>query len=149
MVDHAALGRSGPEFEMVVELGKIREFARATFSHHVQYLRSAEPVCEPTFLTTMIFWQGDEASPWSAVAMNQERGLHAEQEFIFYGPPPEAGTRLRAKSTITDICEKHGKRGGTLTFVVMTTDFWSIDGTLVAQSILTGVETARPPEGGA
>ncbi len=147
MVDRTAVGRVGPEFEMVIERGKIREFARATFSEHEEYLNAPAPVCEPTFLTTMIFWQGDDVSPWSAVNMNQERGLHAAQEFVFFGPPPAAGSTLRARSTITDIYEKEGKRGGLLTFVVMTTDFRLDDGTLVAQSILTGVETARPPEG--
>jgi acyl dehydratase len=94
----------------------------------------------------MIFWQGPSSNPWDEVAMDQERGLHAEQEFTFFGAPPRAGTRLKVRSTITDVFEKEGKRGGTLTFAVMVTDFLSQDGVLVAQSKLTGVETSRPPE---
>jgi hypothetical protein len=146
MVDRAAVGKSGDWFEMAIERGKIREFARATWSTNPSYLDDPSPVCEPTFLTTMIFWQEPSSDPWHEVAMDQERGLHAEQEFTFFGAPPRAGTRLMARSTITDVFEKAGKRGGTLTFAVMVTDFLDEDGVLVARSKLTGVETSRPPE---
>ena len=146
MVDHAAVGKSGDWFEMEIEKGKIHEFAKATWSTNPSYLTDPLPVCEPTFLTTMIFWQGPSSNPWDEVAMDQERGLHAEQEFIFFGAPPRAGPRLKVRSTITDVFEKEGKRGGTLTFAVMVTDYLNQDGVLVAQSKLTGVETSRPPE---
>lgn len=146
MVERGSVGKSGDWFEMDVEKGKIREFARATWSANPSYLVSPMPVCEPTFLTTMIFWQGPTSNPWDMVDMSQERGLHAEQEFTFFGAPPRAGTRLRARSTITDVFEKEGKRGGTMTFAVMVTDFFDEGDVLVAQSKMTGVETSRPPE---
>jgi hydroxyacyl-ACP dehydratase HTD2-like protein with hotdog domain len=145
MVDHSALGRTGTPFEMDVERGKIREFARATLAPLPEYL-SEHPVAPPTFLTTTFFWQDGDANPWAAVAMNQERGLHAEQEFVFHGPPPTAGTRLHCQSRIDQIFEKQGRRGGVLTFVVMVTEFRDDGGQLVAESRMTGVETARPPE---
>lgn len=146
MVNHAAKGHSGDAFEMDVDRGKIREFARATWSNNPSYLEGSSPVSEPTFLTTMIFWQDEASDPWHQVAMDPSRGLHAEQEFVFFGPPPRAGTRLHVRSTISDIFEKEGRRGGTLTFAVMTTDFLDDAGVLVAQSKLTGVETSQPPE---
>jgi hypothetical protein len=102
-------------------------------------------VVEPTFLTTAFFWQTGAADPWPAVALDQQRGLHAEQEFVFFGPPPRAGDRLTGISEITDIYTKQGRRGGELTFAVMTTDFTDESGRVVARSILTGVETGQPP----
>jgi len=75
-----------------------------------------------------------------------ERGLHAEQEFVFFGPPPRAGTRLHARSTISEVFEKEGRRGGTMMFAVMVTDFLDDHGVVVAQSKMTGVETARAPQ---
>jgi hypothetical protein len=146
MVDRAALGRTGEPFGVEVERGKIREFARATFSANPSYLDDPTPVVPPTFLTTMIFWSTPSADPWPAVKMDQSRGLHAEQEYVFHGPPPRAGTRLTAQSRIESITSKPGRRGGELTFVVMVTEFRDPSGTLVAEAKLTGVETTSLEE---
>jgi hypothetical protein len=142
MVDPAALGRTGEPFAIDLERGKIREFARATHSSNPSYLDDPAPVVPPTFLTTMAFWSGPDADPWHAVAMDQSRGLHAEQEYVFHGPPPRAGTTLTAQSRIESIQTKPGRRGGELTFVVMVTEFRDPTGRLVAEARLTGVETS-------
>ena len=146
MVDHDALGATGAPFEMDVERGKIREFARAVRSAHPAYLQAERPVVPPTFLMTSAFWEAEGSNPWRMVQMDQQRGLHAEQEFVFHGPPPRAGTRLSAQSRVERIYTKQGRRGGTLTFAVMVTEFRDPEGTVVAESRLTGVETSRPPE---
>jgi hypothetical protein len=148
MVDTNALGVTGSVFEMDIERGKVREFARATFSVNPSYLEGPNPISEPTFLTTAMFWHDQSSDPWPAVAMDQRRGLHAEQEFVFFGPPPRAGTRLSGQARIEQIYEKQGRRGGLMTFVVMVTDFHDEHGQLVARATLTGVETERPPDGG-
>ena len=145
MANPDAVGRSGAPFTLEVERGKIREFARATGSANPSYLDSARPPVPPTFLTTQFFWQDGEADAWKLVELNQQRGLHAEQEYVFHGPPPVAGTRLHCRSTITEMYEKQGKRGGTMTFVVMVTEFRDDDGTLVAEAKMTGVETGQVP----
>src|ERR1700751_4621250 len=62
VVNKDMVGRQGPRFDMVVERGKIREFARATASARPQYLDDAEAVSPPTFLTTVAFWQPPEAN---------------------------------------------------------------------------------------
>jgi hypothetical protein len=134
VVDHAAVGTTGEPFVMDLEAGKVREFARAVRSSY------EGPVILPTFLTTAFFWQTGASDPWTAVAMDQSRGLHAEQEFVFHGPPPRAGQRLVGTSRVTEIYEKQG-RNGTLTFAVMVTEFRDEDGNLVASATLTGVET--------
>jgi hypothetical protein len=139
MVDASALGATGIPFVLEVERGKIREFARATFAAVPDEDR---PVAPPTFLTTAFHWQSDESDPWEQVRMDPSRGLHAEQEFVFHGPPPRAGDRLIGTSRIEEIYEKTGRKGGTMTFVVMVTEFRDPAGRLVAESRLTGVETS-------
>lgn len=147
MVDKAALGAEGTPFRLDVERGKIIEFARAIRSDHPEHVTGDHPISPPTFLTTILFWDKlvPDSNPWSKVAMNQKRGLHAEQEFIFHGPPPRAGTKLTCQSRIAEIYDKEGRRGGTLTFAVMVTEFRDETGKLVAEARMTGVETARPP----
>jgi hypothetical protein len=140
VVDPAAAGTTGEPFAMDLEAGKVREFARAVRSSDPAYLDDPAPVIPPTFLTTAFFWQSGDSDPWEAVAMDQSRGLHAEQEYVFHGPPPRAGQRLTGTSRVTEIYEKRG-RNGTLTFAVMVTEFRDASGRLVAEAKLTGVQT--------
>jgi len=147
MVDKAAEGAVGESFELVVERGKVYEFARAIASTNPDYFVEV-PVSPPTFLTTALFWEKLVAgsNPWHRVAMSEKRGVHGEQEYVFYGPPPAAGTTLRCTSRIERIFEKRGGRGGKLTFAVMVTEFRDESGTLVAEAKLTGIETEKPPQ---
>jgi hypothetical protein len=148
MANFGALGTTGKPFPVHIERGKIMEFAAATRSRNPAYWADEHPVIPATFLTTQMFWQewaGEGASPWQAVDMDQKRGMHAEQEYVFHGPPPRVGAILTAQSRITDIYHKQGRRGGTLTFAVMVTEFRDETGRLVAEARLTGVETAQIP----
>jgi hypothetical protein len=149
MANFAAVGKTGTPFEVRIEHGKIMEFAAATRSRNPAYWQDENAVVPPTFLTTQMFWQewaGADANPWHHVELNQQRGMHAEQEYVFHGPPPRAGTTLTAQSRIAEIYEKAGRRGGTLTFAVQVTEYRDETGRLVAEARMTGVETARPPE---
>jgi hypothetical protein len=148
MANERAAGARGASFELVVERGKIREFARATLSSHPAYLHDESPVSPPTFLTTMFFWEEHTArsNPWDLVELDQKRGMHAEQEYIFPGPPPRAGVRLMCTSRIDKVFHKEGRRGGRLTFAVMVTEFRdAATGAVVAEARMTGVETEKPP----
>jgi hypothetical protein len=148
VIDKGALGAEGTPFEVDVERGKVREYARAVHATHRAFFDGEHPIAPPTFLTTQFFWEAevDRANPWHLVQMDQRRGMHAEQEYVFHGPPPRAGTRLYARSRITEIYDKQGRRGGTLTFAVMVTEFRDASGQLVAEAKLTGVETEKPPD---
>jgi hypothetical protein len=148
VVDRNARGAEGESFILEVERGKIREYARAIRSEHPAYLDDERPVAPAHFLTTTFLWEGDDGNPWPRVDMSPARGMHAEQEYVFHGPPPRAGTRLTCRSRIEDIYEKQGTRGGTLTFVVMITEFRDDSDALVAEARMTAVETARAPEEG-
>jgi hypothetical protein len=150
MADEAAVGKEGVPFELDVERGKIREFARATLSTNAAYMTGEHPISPPTFLTTMSFWEEHVAgsNPWHAVKLDRQRGMHAEQEYVFFGPPPRAGTKLIGKSRIEKVFGKEGKRGGKMTFAIMVTEFRdAATGALVAEARMTGVETEKPPEG--
>lgn len=135
-----ALGAVGEPFELVVERGKIGEFARAIGTTNID-------VPAPTFFTTMFHWERLRAgsNPWHKVGMSEERGMHAEQEYIFHGPPPCVGTTLTCTSRIAEITEKQGKRGGTLTFAVMVTEMRDETGALRVEARMTGVETEVAP----
>jgi hypothetical protein len=140
------IGKRGATFQMDVERGKIREFALATAAQDPSYREDDRPIVPPTFLTTQLAWQGGEPDVLLAADIDFSRGLHAEQEYIFHGPPPRAGTRLTFSSTVTDMFEKQGRRGGAMTFIVTTTEFRDEEGRLVAEARNTTVETAPPTD---
>jgi hypothetical protein len=147
-MDHSAEGRSGTSFTFDIERGKVREFARAVRADHPDYTNGEHPVAPPTFLTALFHFEQDvpDANPWRLLKVDLRRGLHAEQEYVFFGPPPRAGARLTCRSRIERIFEKKGRRGGVLTFAVMVTEFRDASGRLVAEARMTGVETAENPE---
>lgn len=146
MANKEAVGRQGPAFEMTIERGKVREFARATGSTNPRYLDDRQPPVPPTFLTSSTFWQPpDAASIWKDVDIDLRRLLHGGQEYEFFGPPPQAGTDLTVQARIEEIYEKEGKRGGTMTFVVTVVDFTDSTGRLVARARSTAIETGRAP----
>jgi hypothetical protein len=148
MVNKDAVGEKGEPFDMVVERGKIREFARATKSENPEYLEDATPVSEPTFLVSSVFWAPPGATRWGSLRLDMRRVLDGGREFVFHGPPPRAGTKLTAQSRVADIYEKEGKRGGTMTFVVTVQEFRDEAGNLVAEMSSTAIETGKPPTEG-
>ena len=143
MPDDELEGRTGSPFTMALELGKVREFARATKSSHPDYLDGQSPPIPATFLQTSVFWQGAGTSPWDGIDRNYERLLHGGQEFVFHGPPPTAGTVLTGQTRIDRVYEKAGKRGGTMTFTEVVTEYRDEAGELVAESRSTSIETSK------
>jgi hypothetical protein len=145
MVDTSAVGATDDPFQMTVERGKIREFAKATMSENPDYLEAASPPIEPTFLTSVSFWTPPGRSVFSKIKIDLRRLLHGGQEYIFHGPPPHAGEELTVQTRVDEIYEKEGKRGGTMTFVVTVTEFRDASGTLRAEARSTAIETGQAP----
>ena len=145
-MDESWVGRTGEPFTMVVELGKIREFARATKSTNPAYdgAPGDTPVSPGTFLASSSFWQPAGTSPLSGAKINWARILHGEQEFTFHGPPPRAGDVLHGQVRVDKVYEKAGSRGGTMTFIEQVTEYRSPDGRLVAEGRSTTIETSKP-----
>ena len=140
-------GRAGRPFTIHVELGKIREFARATKSTDPAYFTTDDPVSPGTYLAVLHHWRTGESSPWAGADRNMARVLHGGQEFIFHGEPPRAGMRLLARSRIDDVYQKRGRRGGVMTFTVIVTEFFDDAGRLVAETASTSIETGGSAAG--
>jgi N-terminal half of MaoC dehydratase len=138
----------GTPFEMVVEVGKIREFARATKSTNPDYLKGDTPVSPVTFLVSSHFWEDPDHPAVLPAFTSYERVLHGAQEFIFYGEPPRAGTRLTVQARNGPTYEKTGRRGGVMKFAEMITEYRDEHGTLVAEARGTAIETSQPPSAG-
>ena len=126
-------------WEMVIEQGKIREFAAAMQSDNPAY-QGAEAIIPPTFLVNAAQWA--PAGVRVNVGFERKRLLHGEQEYVFSGPPPKVGDVLVAQERIVDRYEKPGKRGGQMRFAVVVTDYRHRNGDLVAQAKATFIERA-------
>jgi N-terminal half of MaoC dehydratase len=137
-------GTRGTEYEMVVERGKIAEFAAAMQSQNPAYA-GTDAVVPPTFLISSALWAPEGAAVDHG--FDRRRLLHGEQEFIFHGPPPRAGQVLKVSDQVVDRYEKPGKRGGMMRFAVVVTEYRDSGGALVAEARKTLIETA--PKGGA
>jgi hypothetical protein len=142
------VGRRGEPFEVVVETGKVREFARATRSAHLAYLDDPEPLSPVTFLVTAALWMGPEHSAWGDARPSPARVLHGGQEFTFLGAPPRAGSRLTGVQRIDRVYTKEGRRGGAMEFVELVTEYRDPAGVEVVLVRSTVIVTARPPAPG-
>jgi acyl dehydratase len=139
-IDRSLIGVWGPESTMRVELGKIREFAKAVKDPHPLYREEGRAIAPPTFLMTMAHWLGDLGQTRSAVKLDYRRLLHGEQEFE-YVRPIRPGDVLTFRSRTKDVFEKAGKRGGTMLFVIGETEFRNQRGEVVAYTRNTAIET--------
>jgi N-terminal half of MaoC dehydratase len=140
----ARVGTRGAEFEVVVERGKIAEFAAAMQCDDPAY-RGPAAIAPPTFLASAALWRPDEARV--EVGFDRRRLLHGEQEYVFHGPPPRAGQALTAVERVADRYAKPGRRGGEMRFCVVVTEYRDPEGVLVAEATATYIE--RAPKGGA
>src|SRR5215510_1921429 len=144
-IDRSLIGVWGPPSTMKVEVGKIREFAKAVKDPNPAY-RAEDCVAPPTFLMTIAHWVGDLGATRSAVKLDFRRLLHGEQEFE-YVAPIRAGDTLSFRSRTKDVFEKDGKRGGKMLFVIGETEFTNQRGEVVAYMRNTAIETSGAVQG--
>ena len=143
-IDRSLIGVWGPQATMHVELGKIREFARAVKDDKAVYRDGT--LAPATFLMTLAHWIGDMGQTPSAVKLDFRRLLHGEQEFE-YVKPIRAGDVLRFRSRTKEVFEKQGKRGGKMLFIVGETEFRNQREEVVAYSRNTVIETEGAVQG--
>jgi N-terminal half of MaoC dehydratase len=130
-------------YEVQIELGKVREFARAIHSRQEDYFRS-DGVIPPTFLTTArLFWEPESERSAIQHGFDPRRVLHGEEEFVFYGSPPKIGQALTATLRQGDRYEKQSRSGGMMRFAVTVTEYRDKEGTLVAEQRTTVIETPK------
>jgi acyl dehydratase len=146
-LDRSHIGKTGEPVRMHVERGKIREFARAIKEDDPLYFdeayatREAGGIMPPvTFLQTVTHWDDGQGRP--RVPIDLRRALHGEQEFEFL-KPIHAGDVLTAVGRITDMYEKAGRRGGTMTFIVTEMEFTNQRGEVVARARHVTIETGQ------
>jgi hypothetical protein len=133
-------------YEMPLERGKVREFARATQSRNPAY-QGPEAIIPATFLThARLAWEPGIESPMAGLGFDMRRVLHGEEEYVFHGPPPRVGQTLTVETRLDSRWEKEGKRGGTMRFARIVNEYRDAAGTLVAEQRSVVVETARPPK---
>ncbi len=147
-MNKSEIGNTGSPTVMHIERGKIREFAKAIKDDNPIYFNEehAKKVAggimpPPTFSMTQGFW--DEGPRKPLLTYDVRRLLHGEQEFEYLAPV-YAGDVLTARAHVSDVYEKEGSRGGTMTFGVLETVYTNQRGEKVLVSRSTLVETAAP-----
>jgi N-terminal half of MaoC dehydratase len=144
-IDHSLIGQWGAPGKMRVELGKVREFARAVKDPNPEF-QGEEALAPPTFLMTMALWIGDLGQTRTAVKLDYRRLLHGEQEFE-YVEPIRAGDVLTFRSRTKEVFEKAGKRGGKMLFIIGETEFKNQRDRVVAYTRNTVIETEGAVQG--
>jgi hydroxyacyl-ACP dehydratase HTD2-like protein with hotdog domain len=145
--DRSWIGKTGEPVTLHVDRAKIREFAKAIKDDDPLYFdeaharREAGGLLPPvTFLETLRHWDDGRGRPRPPIDL--ARALHGEQEYELLRPI-YAGDVLTAVSRITDVYEKTGRRGGTMTFVVTETEFRNQRAETVARARAVAIETGQ------
>ena len=146
MVDPAAVGYRGSAYAFPIERGKIRELALAAGSTNPGYLEADRPPVTPTFLKLAQFlWEPPSGSVIDRVGFDPlNTPLHAAQEFEFHHDLPRAGDELSVRSHVESIRDRPSRRFGTVTSVVITSEFTDRTGSVVATARTTSVAVPSP-----
>jgi peroxisomal enoyl-CoA hydratase 2 len=144
---------------LAVEAGKVGEFARAVHDDNPAH-RSTDAAREqgfdaipaPLTFTRVAFfprYQPDGIDESFGFDMGFDRAhlLHGEQAYEF-DRPLTVGDTLTGETTLEDVSQSEGGRGGTLTFAVFRTDFYDEAGDRVLAERITRVETQGAVDGG-
>jgi acyl dehydratase len=138
-IDRSIIGKWSPGTTMRVEVGKIREFARAVKDENPTFRDEERAVAPPTFLMTVAHWM-DLSGTRPGMKLDMRRVLHGEQDFE-YLKPIRPGDVLTTRSRTKDVFEKPGRRGGKMLFVVGETEFTNQRGEVVAYMRNTLIQT--------
>jgi len=137
MIDRQYIGHTLPPFQVTVEPGRLRFFAKATGQADPVYTDEAAakaaghpglPV-PPTFLFCLEMEAPNPAAIRELLGMDYRKLLHGEQGFTYHAPA-YAGDTLTFSQRIADI---YDKKNGALEFVVRQTRVANQQGELVAE----------------
>jgi len=141
-----------------VERGKVAEFARAIDDPDDVYLdeqaaREAgyEAIpAPPTFARTSFFPRyrpdGIDHNLGFELGFDRARVVHGQQRYE-YERPLYVGDTLTGDTTLTEVYQRDGRGGGTMTFAVLRTDFTDESGSHVLSDYNTRIETGQAIEG--
>ncbi len=137
----------------LVEAGKVEEFARSVAEEDplfreesVAEARGYDAVPAPlTFVRTVLFPryrpEGVDDYRGFDLGFDPEYTLHGEHGFEF-DRPLLVGDELSGLTTLIDVYEREGRRGGTMTFAEWETEYTDADGERVLVEHGTMIETA-------
>jgi acyl dehydratase len=139
-----------------IEAGKVEEFARSVKDHDPVYRdeevakeRGFENIPAPlTFERVSMFPRYRTVEKYGIdLGFQEEYTIHGEQAYE-YERPLVVGDVLTGETTLTELYERDGNRGGTMTFAVLETEYTDEDGDLVLTARSTAIETAGAIQGG-
>ena len=149
--DERIIGLQGPTYEVDIERGRIRQFAKSVYAFDKGYHEDPRAVVPPTFLIMSGYHYGyilaraPADSAFGRIDEDFRTCADGGEEFVFHGPPPRAGDRLIASTSMHDFKERQGRRGGRLRIYVTRTRFHAPDGRHVADWYEWNVKTAQSP----
>lgn len=133
-----------------IEAGKVEEFARAVHDDD-QVHRDEDVATERGFdgIPAPLIFERVSAFPryrtveryGIELGFREEYTIHGEQAYE-YERPLVVGDVLTGTTTLTEVYEREGSRGGTMTFAVLETEYTDEDGELVLTARSTAIETA-------
>jgi peroxisomal enoyl-CoA hydratase 2 len=135
-----------------VEAGKVEEFARALRDDNPVHRdenaaakQGFDAVPAPLTFTRTAYLpryrpEGIDENLGFDLGLRKEYVVHGEQEYEFERPV-EVGDVLTGMTTLTDVYQREGSRGGTMTFAVYETEFRDQADELVCIVRLTRIET--------
>lgn len=141
--------------DLEIEAGKVEEFARAVKDDDPIH-RSEEAAADrgfdaiPALLTFTRVRKFPRYCPPERrgekrrgfdVGFNPQHTVHGEQEYT-YERPMYVGETLTGTTTLVDVFQKEGSRGGLMTFAVLETEYRNQDDELVLTERQTRIETS-------
>lgn len=132
-----------------IEAGKVEEFARAIEDddsvhrdREVARERGFDDVPAPlTFERVSTFPRYRTVEKFGIdLGFREEYTIHGEQ-YYEYERPLVVGDVLTGTTTLTDVYERGGGRGGSMTFAVLETEYTDEKGELVLTARATAIET--------
>jgi acyl dehydratase len=139
-----------------IEAGKVEEFARSVNDDDPVYRdeevakeRGFDAIPAPlTFERVSMFPRYRTVEKYGIdLGFQEEYTIHGEQAYE-YERPIVVGDVLTGTTTLAEIYERDGNRGGTMTFAVLETEYTDEDGDLVLTARSTAIETAGAIEAG-
>jgi hypothetical protein len=148
MIDPGIVGTALPEVRFPVERSKLAELARAWGDadpvwHDPEAARAAgfADVPTPPAVTVLAdHWrEGGLLAVAERLGADPARVLHGEVAWEYLAPV-RCGDELIARPCVADVTTRAGKRGGTMTLLVLETEFAAPGGAVVARRRDTLIE---------
>lgn len=136
--------------DFAVEAGKVEEFARAVKDDNPAH-RDEEAAAAQGFdriPAPLTFERVSSFPRYRAlegtgidIGFREEYAIHGEQAYEIERPM-QVGDVLTGETTLTDVYQRDGGRGGTMTFAELETEYTNQDGETVMVARATAIETA-------